>query len=132
MSFQTGSIKLGGIDLNNSLQWGNRFQWTPIADSVRRTLGGSQVVFTQDLLEGRPITLSATVNTGWLTKAMVDGIQTLANDPLVTRELDFFGELYNVRFLYSGQAPVVFVPLRSIQQLTASDYMIGTIRLYTV
>ena len=129
---QTGSIKLAGIDLNNSLQWVNRFTWQPVADNVRRTLGGGQVIYTQSLLEGRPITLSATIDTGWLTKDMVDQITALTASPTTSRTLEFHGEFYTVRFSFADQAPVSFQPLRAKQDIAANDYMIGTINLYTV
>jgi len=132
MTIATGSITLGGIDLNNSLLWTNKYEWIPVADNNRRTLGGSQVVFTQDLLQGQPIILQATQDTGWLTKAMIDAITALTLDADQTRVFVFHGETINVRFDYNGQAPIAFKPLQAKQVLAGTDYMIGSINLYSV
>lgn len=132
MSIQTGAITLGGIALNNSLQWTNRFDFVPVVDNVRRTLGGGQVIYSQLLTAGQPIILEATQGTGWLTKSMVDSIITLANSPNVNRALVFHSETYTVRFAYDDGTPVSFRSLLSKQVLTADDWMIGTINLYTV
>lgn len=130
---RTGAIVLGGVDLNNSLQWTNRFSWSPAQQANRRTLGGAQVIYQQTVLEGQPIILTATQDTGWLTKAMVDSLIALALVPATTHTFDFHGEIHSVKFSYgTDQAPISFVSLRAKQVLSASDFMIGTIKLFTV
>lgn len=131
---QTGAIKIGGVDLNNSLQWTNRFQWANAQNNQRRTLGGIQVIYQQTVFAGQPITLEANRDTGWLTKAMVDSLMALAEaDPGATRVFEFHGEFYNCKFLFgTDQRPIAFAPLKSKQVLAADDWMVGTIRLFTV
>jgi len=130
---EVGSISLGGVDLNNSLQWNNRYQWSPAQQNVRSTLLGNQVIYQQVVTVGRPIDLEATDTTGWLTKAMVDSLLALAEEPSVTRTLVFHGESYQVKFKYEeNQSPVAFVPIRTKQVLSPEDWMVGTIKLFTV
>ena len=133
MSFQIGAITLGGVDLNNSLQWVDRFDQTLVASTRRRTLGGNLVIFEQPLLAGANITLTATPDTGWFTYEMVVAIKALADVPGATHVFEFHGETYNVRFNYEG-TPVQFTPLipKNAGYANETDYFVGTLNLYTV
>lgn len=132
MSFNTGDIKLGGVDLNNSLQWTDRYNETLVAATKERTLGGNLVVFSQDLSAGRSVTLAATVDTGWFTYGMVTSMQALAANAGSSYVFEYHGEFYNVRFDHS-QAPVRFTPLiPKNAYANDTDYFIGTMRLFTV
>lgn len=133
MSFATGAIVLGGVDLNNSLQWTNRYSETLVAGNRKRTLAGGLVVFTQDLTRGREITLTATQDTGWFTFGMVTALQALADASGSTYVFEYHGEFYNVRFDYEAR-PVEFTPLipKNAGYNNDTDYFIGTMRLVTV
>lgn len=132
MSFQTGGIVLGGDDLNNSLQWTDRFNFTPVAASSDRTLGGNLVVFEQGLAAGQPITLTATVDTGWFTFGMVTALKALADVAGATYVFDYHGEMYNVQFDKTGRA-VQFTPLiPKTTYANDTDYFVGQMRLFTV
>lgn len=133
MSFQIGNIILGGVDLNNSLQWVDRYAETLVEGNRKRTLAGGLVIFTQALSRGRKITLAATVDTGWFTFGMVTLMQGLADSPSSSYVLDFHGELHNVRFDYEA-TPLEFQPLipKNAGYANDTDYFIGTMRLVTV
>lgn len=133
MSFQTGAIKLGSVDLNNSLQWTNRYAETLVAGNRKRTLAGGLVIFTQDLTRGRIITLTATVDTGWFTFGMVTQMQLLAASSGSSYVFEYHSEFYNVRFDYEN-TPVEFQPLvpKNAGYDNLTDYFIGTMRLVTV
>lgn len=133
MSFGIGDVVLGGVDLNNSLQWSDRFNHTGVASTRERTLGGGLVVFSQDLTAGRPVTLVATVDTGWFTFGMVTALKALADASGSSYTLDYHGEMHTVRFDYQSRRPVEFTPLiPKNAYANDTDYFIGQMRLFTV
>jgi hypothetical protein len=48
--------------------WADEFAFQPATQSVLRTLDGGLVVFSGQLAQGRPITLEARIDQGWLTR----------------------------------------------------------------
>lgn len=132
MSFNIGNIALGGISLNNSLQWTDRFEWSPVEQGTKRTLGGNLVVYEQGLSKGQPITLRATEETGWFTYGMVTSLRALAAAAGSSYLLTYHGESYTVKFDHARGA-TEFTPL--IPKSTFAndtDYFIGVMRLFTV
>jgi hypothetical protein len=133
MSFNIGNITLGGTDLNNSLQWIDRWEHSPVAQEVKRTLGGGLVVFVQSLQVGRPVTLVATADTGWFTYEMVTAIQGMAAQPTTVFVFEYGAETYNVRFNHADAPAVSFQPLTpKTTYNNTTDYFIGTVKLFTV
>lgn len=126
-------ITLGGVTLNGSLQWTDRFGYSPIVTNTNRTLAGSLVVFSASMANGRPITLEATEDTGWFTKQMVDDILVLAYQIDTQFLFDFHAEeTHNVMFDHSEQA-VDFTPLIPKVPFDQNEsYFTGRIVLFTV
>jgi hypothetical protein len=98
MGFNVGQISLDGISLNNSLQWEDRYAYNGVSQSVRRTVGGGLIVFSQELFRGRPITLVASQETGWFTFGMVEDLLERAAQPDSVYTFLFWGESYSVQF----------------------------------
>lgn len=71
------AIILGGVELNPDMIWSDEFQIAEVAQTHIRTLGGTSVVYSQQLSAGIPITLEATRDQGWLTKEQVKNINAL-------------------------------------------------------
>lgn len=124
-------IVFNGTDLNRNLIWEDRFQWTPIASSVERTVGGRNAIFIQSLAKGRPITLTATNDQGWLTKAQVDILQALADAGAATYTLTIDTFSFVVRFRFQDAPPLEFQPLIPRNNHASTDYFIGSIKLMT-
>lgn len=74
-------LTLGGVALNNNLYWSDRWSWHAADKTVTRTLAGNVVTFNAGLIEGRPITLQALDDQGWLTYAQVQSLYALAQTP---------------------------------------------------
>lgn len=121
------------VELNNSMQWVNRFVSSKVAGTVDRTLGGSLVVFRASLVNGTPITLEAQEQTGWLRWDEVSVLMGWAEiaDPSIIFELSFFGEVYDVLFAHFDGQAVAFKQLQSRQQVVGG-WFTGSIKMYTV
>jgi len=126
------SITLNGTALSSSLQWVNRYNWSPVAQASKRTLGGTLVVYPQDLTAGRPIQLVANAETGWFTKDMVDAMLSLAAQSSGQFVLDFHGETHTVMFAHEGGSAISFEPLIKKATPLSTDYFTGTINLFTI
>lgn len=131
---RVGEITLGGVDLNNSLQWTNRYSWSPVAMAVDRTLGGGVVTFSTTLTKGQPIDLEADETTGWLNTAMVNAIVAQARTPGAVYTFEFYGETYSVVYSHDRAPAVSFSPLifKDPRLLDNDDWFVGSIRLLTV
>ena len=126
------SIIIDTTTLSGSLQWVNRYSWSPVALSTKRTLGGTLVTFSQQLSKGQPIQLVANEETGWFTKVMVDAITTLSSQVGSQFTFDFHGETHTVMFDHTNGSAISFAPLVRKVPHVGTDYFIGTINLFTV
>lgn len=126
------AITLDGITLSGSLQWKDRFSHSPVAQSTKRTLGGGLVVFSKGLVAGRPVTLEATEETGWITKAMLDSLASKAAVPGAVYSLDYHGEVLSVVFRHDEPPALDFLPLVPKAAPDAGDYFIGALKLLSV
>lgn len=131
-------LTLGGVVLNNNLVWGDRWSFAAADKSVKRTLGGNIVVFSAALIAGRPITLEATQDQGWLTTEQVEALYALTHAPGTTYELVVpaiglaTGESHQVQFRHDD--PPAFNAVALIPRLVAQpgDWHTATIKLMTV
>ena len=126
------AIVLDGLSLSGSLRWVDKNSFSPVAQSVRRTLGGGLVVFARSLSAGRPVTLEATEDTGWLTAAMVDSLTAKAAVPGAVYAFTYHGESLNVVFRHDESPALDMQPLQPKATVLAGDFFIGTIKLLTV
>lgn len=123
------AIILGGVTLNKSMVWLERQASNKVAQSVRYTIGGRAVVFSNGIVNGHQITLQATEEYGWLTKTQVDAIMALAAVPGAVYTLTFGSEVYSVMFRHEEPPAVsmeAFVPRIGHD---SGDYFFGTIKL---
>ena len=119
--------KIGDLTLPESLQWTNRHDWSPVAMETTRTLGGTPVIWSQQLYGGQPITLEATEDVTWLDQATIDAIRAMAAQPGASFILIWASETYTVMFRHNDQPAISFQPLWPHHHLFT-----GTIKLLTV
>lgn len=124
-------ILLAGIQLPNELTWSDRYAWSPIAQQVKTTLGGLTIPYSGRLLNGRPITLVAEDNMGWISESIKNDLELLAEDmngpmPLIIHSF-FSGNVIfrhndppalDLHYLVNGSEP--------------SEWLAGTIKLLTI
>ena len=123
-------VILGGITLNRSLQWTNRYIPTnTISQKHARSVNGTLVIFQKSYPLGESITLSANGETGWFTKDMVDAIMAIVgilDNPI---SLDYRGEIVTVMFDWSKGVPATFNPIKPREGAIGTDWFTGEIKL---
>lgn len=132
------AITLDDITLPGDMLWTDEFRWSPVAQQVDVTTGGSMLVEESAQLAGRPITLVA--NRGddggyvWLERSTLVALQALCNAPLDDAILLTLhdGRTFNVRFRYGDGAPVEADPVQQIAPYIDSDAYTLTLRLMQV
>ena len=124
------TLNLGGVALPH-LIWVDEYQVQDIAQSTKRTLGGGLVVYEQNLIAGRPITLEATEDQGWLTKAQVESLRAL-EAVATSYNLQVGGQNFTVIFRRDEGPAIEVTPIVFRINSEDTDYFTGLIRLLTV
>lgn len=125
-------IVLGATTLSKSLLWIDRDDYGMVAQTTQRTLGGKMVVYHQPLSAGRPITLVATEETGWITRSMLDALQAMAATPGGVYTLNLHGEVMQVMFRHHEPPALSFTPLQPRATALSGDFFTGQLKLMTV
>ena len=126
------SIILGGVTLNPNLLWVDRDNYSPVVQERARTVAGSQVLWTQAATDGRPITLAATADQGWFTKAQKDAVMALGQTVGSIHVLTIGLLTFSVMFYHDDGDAMTFVPLIPRAVDLEGDYFTGQLRLFTV
>lgn len=132
-------IRLGGVELNSSLNWSDRFQSYQVAQTVNRTVGGKAVVFATPLQAGRKITLESTQEQGWLSLDTVESLMAMAatvgssflfecGDETVIGGI----ESQNVIFRHNEPPALEITPIINRPKHEAADMFYGKIKLLTI
>ncbi|AXQ27587.1 hypothetical protein D0B54_02375 [Solimonas sp. K1W22B-7] len=107
------SITLNTLGLPADLVWTDRYDWTPVVQSLARTEAGVLVREESLLQKGRPITLEGGDDHGWASGelvALLHALQLPANaDPML---LVYHGQELQVAWRRDGAAPMSARPVR--------------------
>lgn len=125
-------IQLGALVLPSGLQWSDEFNWQPVAQTAQRTLDGGLVLQEQGLTAGRPITLQAGLDHGWMTRSVLESLYALASVPGNSHTLTINGRTFTVRFNHSDGAAIEAEPLWPLATPQSGDYYIATVKFITV
>jgi hypothetical protein len=126
------AITLNGVTLSPSMQWTDQHAHSPVAQDRVRTLGGGQLIYSQALVAGQPVTLEAQEDTGWITGTMLDQIKAMAATPGAVYTLVVHAFTAQVVFRHEEPPAVEFRPLQPKANPASGDYYIGTLKLLTV
>lgn len=126
------TIQLDTIQLPSGLQWADEFESQSVAQSAKRALDGSLVVFYSGLQAGRSITLEGGSDHGWMTKAQVDAVKALADNPGGTYTLNIRGVNHQVMFRHHEAPAVEATPIFPYANPASGDYYVCRIKLMTV
>jgi hypothetical protein len=70
---------LHNVPLPADMVWTDELTWPTVIKSTEYTLTGALVVDSGQRLAGRPITLAGGDDHGWITRATIDALRTLAS-----------------------------------------------------
>lgn len=126
------SITLDAVTITTGMVWSDKNKYAPVAQSVRRTLGGTAVIEFGTLNKGTPVTLSSLEDQGWITKLQLDALQALADAAGGVYTLTIGAESYQVMFRHEEPPAMDFTPLIPRTIPLDDDWFVGTIKLLTV
>ncbi len=70
-------LKLNEITLPAGLRWADKYDWTPVHQSLEISLTGTVLIEEAAQLAGRPITLVGGADACWLPRAELDVLRAL-------------------------------------------------------
>lgn len=123
---------LNDIQLPAGLIWSDEHSSASVAQTVRRALNGSPVVYYAGLTAGRPITLESGEDTGWLTYEQVQAIAPLAASPGAVFPLTIRGQTFQVMFRHQDAPAFDARPIFPFAAPKPGDYYIAAIKLMTI
>jgi hypothetical protein len=126
------AIVLGGVTLSKHMIWVDEFDYSDVAQSNNRTLGGRQIIFSQTLVGGRPITLEAQIDQGWLTRAQVDDVKALSAVSGAAYALTIGAQNFTVMFRHEEPPAFAAKPLVFRVDAPDTDYFTAVIKLFTI
>ena len=111
--------------------WIDEFDWTPVEKTTGYSLTGALLVDVATKQAGRPITLSAQDDAGWIARSALQQLRALAADPLATYPLTLAdGRAYTVMF--AGDQPTQAVPVARPELPADTHPYVATVRLIEV
>ncbi|MBF0631105.1 MAG: hypothetical protein HQL89_08995 [Magnetococcales bacterium] len=119
--------RLGDLDLPDSMEWKNRYDWAPVAQETGRTLGGNLLVWHAQLTGGRPIDLAAEGEVSWLSIEQVSTLYAMSTQPGGVFHLVWEGETFQVMFRHQDPPALSVTPI-----LPHSGLFNGTLKLMQV
>lgn len=125
-------ITLDGITLPAGLLWSDEFAAASVAQTVRRTLDGSVVVFYGEMRTGLPITLESEPDAGWFTRTQVEAVALRAASPGGVYTLTLRGQTWTVMFRHQDAPAFEAKPLIPVASPQPGDFYLATLKLMTV
>lgn len=125
---------LNAIQLPRGMVWVDEFgDWQKIERASAYGLTGALLIDSAERLEGRPITLSAQDDQGWITRAVLQTLQALAEDAADAEHTltHADGRSFTVRFAPGG-APVTATPVGRPEVPDDDNPYVATLRLIEV
>lgn len=120
------------IEIPPEMNWSDR-TWSPVSQSVTRSVTGKLIVMSAAAQGGRPITLEAPARGGWMLKSVEPQIVEWHNTPEQKLTLDYHGESHAVQFRHHDGLGYESVPATHYVINPGPDYkVIPTFRFITV
>lgn len=122
---------LAGIELPRGMLWVDEFNWSAVQKTVERSITGAQVIDAVAKVKGRPITLQAVEDQGWIRRDTLLAVQALADEaggeyPLRLAD----GREFTVQF--SASDPISAAPISRPELPAGTHPYVATLRLITV
>jgi len=125
-------IRLDSVVVPDGLVWIDEFAAQAVAQTVRRTLDGSVVVFYGQHSGGLSITLESEPDAGWLTRTQVEALKLRADSPGGIFTLELRGQVFQVMFRHQEPPAFEAKPLVPLAHPQPGDFYLATLKLMTV
>jgi hypothetical protein len=125
------AIILGGVTLSDHLQWVDEFTTSQVRQAKTESLGGSPVFYSGLVTGGRPITLVATGETGWLTRDQVESLKSISEIHGQEYTLTLGSQTFTVLFRHEEGGGFNAEPLSFILDAPSDKYFTANIQLIT-
>ena len=122
---------LNGIELPRGMLWVDEFNWTAVEKTVERSITGAQIIDVVARIAGRPITLEAVEDQGWIHRATLLAVQALVDAPGGQYPLRLAdGREFTVQF--AAEDPIAAAPVSRPELPAGTHPYVATLRLITV
>lgn len=125
-------ITLGVVSLPASLQWKDELTSQSVAQTVKRTLDGSVVVFYGEKTNGIPITLESGNDHGWVRRSVVESLKALAEQAGSVYQLAIRNQTFNVMFDHAAPPAFTATPIIPFANPTDTDWYRVSLKLITI
>ncbi|WP_233094380.1 hypothetical protein [Delftia acidovorans] len=122
---------LGTLELPAGMVWVDEFDWTAVAKTIGRSITGALIVDAGALVAGRPITLEAVEDQGWISRKTLLDLRALADEVDQVHDLVLAdGRSFRVQF--ADGSPIKAQPVGRPERPTQTNPYVATLRLITV
>lgn len=122
---------LNGIELPRGMLWVDEFNWSAVEKTIERSITGAQVIDVAARVAGRPITLEAVEDQGWIRRATLLAVRALADAPDGEYPLKLAdGREFTVQF--AAEDPIEAQPVSRPELPESTHPYVATLRLITV
>ena len=132
------TLAAGGvvITLDPDLYWADEFEWSPVEQSIARSITGSTIIDLALKTGGRPITLQPWDDvSAWMPGATVRQLKTWEADPLLQLTLVIRGSTHQVIFRRESGQPIAARPVAFVADPVEGgfgDWYLVTLRFIEV
>ena len=119
------------VTLPDDLDFPDEFDWPPLKQTKTYSVTGALLVESGRKQTGRLITLQAGDNYAWMSRADVEALRTMLDDPFTNMTLVFRGVTYTVRF-NAEEGAIQARPVVDFGDPDDADFWIVTLRFYVV
>ena len=120
------------LELHPDLLWQDEFSWTPVVQSVERTVTGAMVIDYGTRIAGRPITLLPDGgDSAWMPLSTINTLNAWAAVPGREMVLNIRGQDYDVVFRHIDGA-LEISPVIHYNSHDVADFYVATVRLLTI
>lgn len=115
------------IELPDDLLWTDEYDWAPIEQAVEYSITGALIRDEMPKREGRPMTLAAGDDWGWISRETLEQVYLLTLEPGARFNLTYRGRPYVVAFDHVNKA-LQARPVWDVSDPEAGDQYIPTLR----
>ena len=122
---------LGSLQIPRGLVWVDEFSWSRVDRASEHGTTGALLVDVAVRQAGRPITLQADSNAGWMQRSALQALYAMAEEPTATYALTLAdGRTFTVMF--APESPFEAKPVGRPELPTATNPYYATLRLIEV